>query len=85
MQLQSFIILIHKKIMRLKGLNSCFTHVAKIKYVATTDVLVESDFTIICTYTRVETRLGHPGHPGQMGHVLCRSTGSDPDYENIRV
>ena len=34
---------------------------------------------------RVDTGSGHPGHPGQMGHVLDGSTGSDLDYENIQV
>ena len=36
--------------------------------------------TNICT--RVETR---SSHPGQMDCILCESTESDPDYENIWV
>ena len=30
---------------------------------------------------RVETGSGHPGYPGQLGHVLSRSSGSDPVYK----
>ena len=30
---------------------------------------------------RVETGSGHPGYPGQPGHVLSRSSRSDPVYK----
>ena len=32
-------------------------------------------------HIRVETGSGHPGYPGQPGHVLSRSSGSDPLYK----
>ena len=36
----------------------------------------------IC-HNGVETRSGHQGNPGQMGHNLCEPTRSSPDYKNI--
>ena len=33
------------------------------------------------TWVRVETQSGHPGHPGQLGHVLSRSSGSNLVYK----
>ena len=32
----------------------------------------------LCSYTRVETGSGHPGQPG---HILSGSSGSDPLYK----
>ena len=35
-------------------------------------------------YTRVETRSGQPGYPDQPGHILSRSSGSDPVHKISR-
>ena len=32
-------------------------------------------------HTSVVTGLGHPDHPGQLGHILPGSTRSDPLYK----
>ena len=42
-------------------------------------LLIWHFYLLYCT--RVETRSGHPGHPGQLGHILYRLNGSDPLYK----
>ena len=44
----------------------------------TKDIPREEDYIVS---TRVETRLGHLGYPGQPDQVLSGSSGSDPVYK----
>ena len=44
----------------------------------TKDITTDEDYIVS---TRVETRSGHLGYPGQPGHVLSWSSRSDPVYE----
>ena len=36
---------------------------------------------VFALHNRVETGFGHPGYPGQLGHVMYRSSGFDLVYK----
>ena len=47
---------------------------------ASADILIGT----LALYNRAETRSGHPSYPGQLGHVMSRSSGYDLVYKVSR-